>query len=108
MDKHQYWYGTNPISGDGVMVWSNGRRYSGIFSQGKRQGKGEMTFPNGDKFTGDWVNGRRSGHGLYLFANGNRYKGQSVSGECMVKTEHLLLLKNNLRRRMTDSFQEIT
>ena len=31
------------------MMKDNGRRYTGEFVQGRRQGKGEMTFTNGDK-----------------------------------------------------------
>ncbi|MCW5210304.1 hypothetical protein VU03_00860 [Desulfobulbus sp. N3] len=45
--------------GTGVMFYTNGDKYSGSWSNGKRHGKGTYTFKDGTTYKGIWENGKR-------------------------------------------------
>lgn len=47
----------------GTLTYSNGDRYDGDFSEGKKNGQGIMTSPNGEKYDGEWKDDRRDGNG---------------------------------------------
>ena len=44
--------------GQGTTTWSNGSRYEGSYSGGKRSGQGTYTWTNG-RYVGEWRDGRR-------------------------------------------------
>lgn len=48
----------------------------GCVSGDCRNGKGYYYYSNGDKYIGEFTEGKRHGHGAYYFANGNVYKGE--------------------------------
>jgi len=60
----------------GTYVFSDGERYVGEWSDGKRSGEGINTLPNGEKYVGEWSDGERSGHGTNTFFNGEKYVGE--------------------------------
>lgn len=45
----------------GVCSWPDGRRYTGMFKEGKRFGYGIFTWPSGCKYEGEWEEDRRHG-----------------------------------------------
>lgn len=62
-------------NGKGTMIYSNGDRYEGNWSNGKCNGFGIETYSNGDRYEGNFINNYRSGKGKAFFANGNLYEG---------------------------------
>ena len=59
-------------NGNGILTFSNGDKYDGIFLADKFNGKGIYTWGNGDRYDGEWKNGEKIGYGLYNYANGNK------------------------------------
>lgn len=41
------------------MTWPDGRRYIGLWSQGKQHGIGTYIKPNGKQRNGEWDNGKK-------------------------------------------------
>lgn len=45
------------------MVYLDGSKYEGKWSNGKADGQGTFTGVNGEKYTGNWVADKKSGKG---------------------------------------------
>ena len=73
--------GSQRISGEGRVEWTNGDRYEGVLQAGQRQGQGRFTWANGQSFEGDWLNDEPQGRGILKFAGGDVYEGQVKSGQ---------------------------
>eukprot|EP01062_Namystynia_karyoxenos_P028084 TRINITY_DN2134_c0_g1_i3.p1 TRINITY_DN2134_c0_g1~~TRINITY_DN2134_c0_g1_i3.p1 ORF type:complete len:1194 (+),score=488.42 TRINITY_DN2134_c0_g1_i3:93-3674(+) len=66
--------------GHGVLVWPNGNKYVGQWSDGKMTGRGVFTYgTEGDRYEGEFMDDKKHGRGCYTFANGNRYEGDFVN-----------------------------
>jgi len=50
-----------------------GRKYSGIWKDGKYHGRGNFTHANGDEYRGEFSYGEVFGEGTYTFSNGENY-----------------------------------
>ncbi|XP_053554665.1 alsin isoform X2 [Bombina bombina] len=66
--------------GRGVMIWPDGRQYSGTFRNGLEDGYGECDIPNkalnkNDRYLGHWKDGKMCGQGTYWYANSDVYEG---------------------------------
>jgi hypothetical protein len=49
------------MTGSGVATYTNKAVYTGLFSNGKRQGQGTMRYTNGTAASGKWINGALEG-----------------------------------------------
>jgi hypothetical protein len=89
--------------GKGILTWSNGDKYVGMFTKGHatglgtltsqnkvydgmwkngfRHGKGKETKPNGDSYDGEWENNLPHGYGIRLFADGRKWEGTWKKGQ---------------------------
>ncbi|WP_299461528.1 hypothetical protein [uncultured Microscilla sp.] len=56
--------------GYGILYWPDGEYYDGDFQLGQRHGKGSYHWPSGDKFVGEWKNDKRNGRGIFYKKNG--------------------------------------
>ncbi|XP_029462134.1 alsin isoform X2 [Rhinatrema bivittatum] len=66
--------------GKGILKWSDGRMYSGVFRNGLEDGYGEYRVPNkalskDDHYLGYWKEGKMCGQGIYSYASGEVYEG---------------------------------
>ncbi|KAK7893528.1 hypothetical protein WMY93_022680 [Mugilogobius chulae] len=73
------------LHGRGVLKWTDGRIYSGEFSNGLEEGYGEFIAPNktlqkNDFYQGFWKDGKMHGLGTYRYANGEVYEGSFQNG----------------------------
>lgn len=59
----------------GYMIYPNGEKYIGQFSDNKLNGKGKY-IKNGGVYYGEWLNDQRHGHGEEVWKNGDRYIGE--------------------------------
>ena len=59
------------MSGEGKMVWSDGRSYEGQFMDDKKSGVGTFTRKDGRKYNGQWVRVYCRLTGLYSPCKGN-------------------------------------
>lgn len=66
----------NCINGKGYYLYSNGDKYIGEFSDGKRHGHGAYYFKNGNVYKGEHHHNKRHGYGTYKFKNGDTYVGE--------------------------------
>ena len=53
--------------GQGVMKYSNGDTYEGVFEYDLRSKVGKMTYKDGSVYEGSWVNGLVSNNSLFIF-----------------------------------------
>jgi hypothetical protein len=60
----------NLPNGHGVLYWSDGEYYEGDFETGQRHGQGTYYWTSGDKFVGEWKNDKRNGMGVFYKKNG--------------------------------------
>ncbi|HEX7035117.1 MAG TPA: hypothetical protein VF210_05055 [Pseudomonadales bacterium] len=67
-------------TGEGAIVWPDGRTYRGDWVNGRPHGEGEETQPDGTAYRGGWKDGNRHGHGEIVFADGDRYVGEFAGG----------------------------
>ena len=63
------------MHGNGSYVWSDGRRYEGMFRDGVRSGVGVLTWPTGNKYEGQFLEDHRHGRGVLHWADGVIYRG---------------------------------
>jgi hypothetical protein len=49
----------------GVMVYPNGDRYEGEWTDNKPNGEGTMNYKDGNKYVGEWKSGKKTGTGRY-------------------------------------------
>lgn len=63
------------ISGQGVLFFANGNRYSGNFSDNSANGNGTMYYKDSGRYEGNWSGNKRNGQGTCYYANGNKYAG---------------------------------
>ena len=60
--------GKGKRSGNGVIVYKDGRKYDGQWLDGKRHGHGVLTYPvNDTRYEGSWVNDVKQGKGKMTF-----------------------------------------
>ena len=45
------------VNGKGIMIYPDGRKYTGEFKAGERNGHGTMIYPDGKKLEGEFKNG---------------------------------------------------
>lgn len=65
--------------GQGVMVWSDGRVFDGIYNQGQMT-YGKMKFADGGTYFGCFVDGLQHGKGNMIFADNSKYEGDFERG----------------------------
>eukprot|EP01031_Cornospumella_fuschlensis_P028910 gene28910-34887_t len=66
--------------GYGVMKYTNGDVYEGMWETDKKHGLGKQIHRNGDIYEGEFVHGRKHGKGKYTYASGDSYEGGIVNG----------------------------
>lgn len=74
------------ITGHGTMHYNDGRRYTGDFLQGQKDGKGTMEFPELKRtYTGIWIKDNMSKNGMLNFEGIScEYKGEiDIHNLCM-------------------------
>ncbi len=67
--------------GHGVMLYADGRSYTGSWFEGEHQGAGILQWENGDVYEGEFLDGSMHGYGELRLANGSAYDGAWVSGK---------------------------
>jgi hypothetical protein len=55
------------------MIYNNGDRYEGNWSEGKFNGKGKLEQRNKDFYEGLWMKGMKSGNGKLSIGHGDYY-----------------------------------
>lgn len=60
----------NLPDGQGALYWSDGEYYEGDFERGQRHGQGTYHWTSGDKFVGEWKNDKRNGMGIFYKKSG--------------------------------------
>lgn len=65
--------------GTGVMQYTNGDVYTGLWSMNKRQGNGTMQYADGSAYEGEWQADKRHGCGQIQFPSGETYEGSFVA-----------------------------
>ncbi|XP_067137388.1 alsin [Centruroides vittatus] len=66
------------LHGHGEMLWPDGRKYIGKFSQNMQHGEGLYMVPSGEQFItyeGYWKDGKQNGLGVVKYPNGDVYEG---------------------------------
>ena len=56
--------------GQGIFIYSDGRKYEGQWENGEFHGLGTLTFLDGSEYKGNWKEHRRHGQSTYTFADG--------------------------------------
>ena len=65
---------------NGIMINSDGSKYTGSFVNGKPHGQGVLEYRNGDKYEGSFAEGLSHGYGAYFWSNGDVYEGEFSKG----------------------------
>lgn len=66
--------------GEGIMVYSNGDRYTGQWKFGMREGKGKCVYSSDNSwYEGDWVRDIRQGNGVAVLTTGDKFTGEWVN-----------------------------
>ena len=55
------------MQGQGVLSYTDGRKYEGEFYCNHRSGQGTMDWPDGKKYIGTWKEGKQHGKGIMLY-----------------------------------------
>lgn len=49
------------MHGNGLLNWSDGKKYDGMFVNDKREGQGHFTWSDGRQYIGEWKAGKQHG-----------------------------------------------
>jgi len=66
-------------NGNGIILYTNGSRYEGIFDKGKLNGFGS-SYNNGETYQGEFINGIENGYGKKTYCNGCVLQGKFIDG----------------------------
>jgi len=66
--------------GQGVMIWPDGRTYTGAWRRGRFDGKGAYVAADGSAYTGEFADGVYAGEGVLSYRNGPLYRGSFRDG----------------------------
>ena len=69
-------FSTFIIQGHGIMEYSNGDKYDGIWENDCRNGLGKMTYSNNDIYYGIWRDDLRNVIGTFTYSNGTIFEGK--------------------------------
>jgi hypothetical protein len=69
------------MHGKGDFIWSDGRKFRGVYRNGKKQGFGVFEWPDGRKYVGLWKDGMQHGRGVFVTKNGMRHEGEWNQGK---------------------------
>ena len=73
-DKYIGTFSNNQFCGNGNYIWNNNNKeYSGNFLDGKIHGNGIMKWGRNQYFKGNFVHGIKEGYGEFGFINGNKF-----------------------------------
>ena len=59
------------MSGNGVLVHPDGKKYEGSFVKDKKEGYGVFSWEDGRQYDGMWANGKQNGPAKYISAQGD-------------------------------------
>lgn len=90
------WHG-----GDGALVWSDGRSYTGTLRGGRPDGYGTHVWPDGTRYTGEWSNGACDGAGTLFYPDGRRYVGRFRLGKATGDGEFISATGTRYSARIT-------
>lgn len=84
------------LQGTGTYVFKDAvATYTGQFVNEEPQGKGTIVYANGDKYEGDWSEGAMHGSGVLTMADGVVVKGRWDQGRYMVTEEQVIHLSDS-------------
>lgn len=66
--------------GQGILVWTDGRKYCGQFARGRFHGEATMIWPDRRSYVGQYCDNRKHGTGTFRWPDGRCYRGQWLSG----------------------------
>jgi len=69
------------LSGLGLVKYSNGESYIGLYKNGRREGKGIYKYSDGSKYYGEWKNGKQHGVGKMIYSSGEFIKCNWIEGK---------------------------
>ena len=58
------------MHGYGTYIWPDGRKFIGMYLNGKKNGEGEYRTKSGVKLKGNWRNGKKDGLGNLILLDG--------------------------------------
>ncbi len=67
---------TGERDGNGVMIFTDGSRYDGMWKNNRAHGHGRLIHANGDVYEGEWANDKANGKGVYTHTDGAVYDGE--------------------------------
>ena len=62
------------MDGEGTFTWTDGKKYIGSYSDGKKHGKGKLILPDGQEYFGHWVDGKVDGEVQHKDSSGKKHK----------------------------------
>ena len=62
--------------GQGVQLWPDGSKYTGLWRSDMANGYGRLIHADGDVYEGNWVDDKADGQGTYTHVDGAKYIGQ--------------------------------
>lgn len=68
------------LEGETVVTYDNGDVYTGMFSNGLKNGYGELLKKDGSEYKGGWMGDLMHGRGTYKYSNGTVYSGSFMYG----------------------------
>lgn len=78
----------NCQNGEGSYRYSDGRRYTGTFSQSQPTGEGALYHPNGERYLGQFQRGNPHGQGVYWYPDGSFRRGYWQNGKLVQGEDH--------------------
>jgi len=71
----------------GILMWPNGKKYDGHFSDNMMHGKGTFCPGNGERIEGTWERDLQQGPGLIYDADDNVTEGEWIDNVCTTKNK---------------------
>ncbi len=93
-------------NGKGIYAYSNGDRYDGEFTFGKKHGNGTYVWKDGSKYDGEWKIDKENGYGTYTSISGEISKGLFKNGEFIGESNdrnHINSSEKNIKQTVNKS-----
>ncbi len=99
-------YENDLMNGKGILLFRDGRKFTGEFVDDKMEGKGGVfVWTDGRKYEGEYFDDKKHGYGVFSWPDGRRYEGSWLYGKQHGKGS-IIMVENNEKIKYNGEWED--